>query len=453
MTDAALTDAALIGKYDRPVPRYTSYPTAPHFHAGIDAATYADWLAALPEDEPISLYLHVPFCKQLCWYCGCNTQITARAQPVAAFADNLIAEIELVGWHLAAGGITAKRPVTSVHFGGGTPNSLTADDFRRIMMALAHVFALDADLELALELDPRHLDRDFLDALHDCGAARVSLGVQDFDARVQQAINRVQPFELVAAAFADLRAAGIRGINFDLIYGLPFQTVESIAATAQQAASLRPDRIALFGYAHVPWMKANQRLIDADVLPDALSRARQFAAAADVLVTHGYQQIGLDHFSLPDDSLSRAHRSGRLRRNFQGYTDDLAETILGLGPSAISATPWGYAQNQTDNTPWAKAIRAGHLATARGILLSAEDRRRRALIEDIMCYGAADLTELPLNAKAELARLAPLIADGLVRLERGHISLTPRGEPFRRLVAAAFDCYLQPEAQRHSKAI
>lgn len=448
-----MTDAALIAKYDRPVPRYTSYPTAPHFHAGITAATYADWLAALPADDPVSLYLHVPFCRQLCWYCGCNTQITARAQPVADFANNLIAEIDLTGWHLAAGGITARRRVSSVHFGGGTPNSLAADDFRRIMMALDHVFALEPDLELALELDPRYLDRDFLRALRDSGAARVSLGVQDFDARVQQAINRVQPYDLVAAAVADLRNAGIRGINFDLVYGLPFQTVESIAATAQKAATLRPDRIALFGYAHVPWMKANQRLIDTDALPDALSRARQFAAAADVLVTHGYQQIGLDHFALPGDSLSLAHRQGRMRRNFQGYTDDRAETILGLGPSAISATPWGYVQNASDNTPWVKAIRGGRLATQRGIVLSPEDRRRRTLIEDIMCYGTADLSELPLNAKAEFARLAPLIADGLVRLDKGHITLTARGEPFRRLVAAAFDCYLQPESQRHSRAI
>jgi oxygen-independent coproporphyrinogen-3 oxidase len=452
-----MTDANLIARYDRPVPRYTSYPTAPHFHAGIDRVAVADWLAALPAGEPVSLYLHVPFCKQMCWYCGCNTQITARHQPIADFAENLIAEIELVGQHLVAGGITTRRRVTSVHFGGGTPNSLDADDFRRIMMALDHVFDLagdfGGDLDLALELDPRHLGPDFLAALRQCGAARVSLGVQDFDPAVQLAINRVQPYDLVASAVDDLRGAGISGINFDLIYGLPYQSVESMARTAQLAASLRPDRIALFGYAHVPWMKANQRLIDETALPDAPTRARQFAAAADMLVTHGYQQIGLDHFALPTDSLARALGEGRLRRNFQGYTDDRAETILGFGPSAISSTPWGYAQNVTDNSPWAKEIKAGRLATARGIQLTADDRRRRALIDDIMCYGAADLTELPLNAKAELARLAPLIADGLVRLDAGHLQLTSRGEPFRRIVAAAFDCYLQPEAQRHSRAV
>jgi oxygen-independent coproporphyrinogen-3 oxidase len=448
-----MTDPNLIAKYDRPVPRYTSYPTAPHFHAGIDRVAVAEWLAALPAEDPVSLYLHVPFCKQMCWYCGCNTQITARQQPIADFADNLIAEIELVGRHLFAGGIATRRPVTSVHFGGGTPNSLDADDFRRIMMALDHVFALDSELDLALELDPRHLDPGFLGALRQCGAARVSLGVQDFDPAVQLAINRVQPFDLVASAVDDLRAAGIKGINFDLIYGLPYQSVESMARTAQMAASLRPDRIALFGYAHVPWMKANQRMIDESALPDAATRARQFAAAADMLVTHGYQQIGLDHFALPTDSLSLALESGRLRRNFQGYTDDRAETILGFGPSAISSTPWGYVQNLTDNSPWAKEIKAGRLATARGILLSADDRRRRALIDDIMCYGEADLTELPLNARAELARLAPLIADGLVRLEDGHLHLTPQGEPFRRIVAAAFDCYLQPDFQRHSRAV
>lgn len=448
-----MIDTALIARHDRPVPRYTSYPTAPHFHAGIDQSSYAGWLAGLPLGEPISIYIHVPFCREMCWYCGCNTQITARTQPVAQFADNLIAEIELVGRQTLSGPIARRRRVTSIHFGGGTPNTLAADDLRRIMMALGHVFDLDADLDLALELDPRRLDPAFVAAMRDCGATRVSLGVQDFDREVQLAINRLQPYDLVARTVEQLRASGIRAINFDLIYGLPRQTAASIAHTAQAAAELRPDRVALFGYAHVPWMKANQRLIAEAELPDATLRARQFEVAVDVLVTHGYEQIGLDHFALPDDGLARALQARRLRRNFQGYTDDPAETILGLGPSAISATPFGYAQNQTDNTPWAREVRAGRLATARGIALGEEDRRRRALIEEVMCYGTADLAALPLNAKTELARLAPLIADGLVTLQKGQLALTPRGEPFRRVVAAAFDTYLQPEGQRHSRAI
>ncbi|TDQ82233.1 anaerobic coproporphyrinogen III oxidase [Dongia mobilis] len=448
-----MIDTALIARHDRPVPRYTSYPTAPHFHAGIDQAAYAGWLAALPLGAPVSIYIHVPFCREMCWYCGCNTQITARLQPVAAFADNLVAEIELVGRQILSGPIAKRRRVTSIHFGGGTPNTLAPDDLRRIMMALGHVFDLDSNLDLALELDPRRLDAAFIEAMQDCGATRVSLGVQDFDREVQLAINRLQPYDMVARAVEQLRASGIRAINFDLIYGLPRQSVRSIAHTAQAAAELRPDRVALFGYAHVPWMKANQRLIVEADLPDATLRAQQFEVAVDVLVTHGYEQVGLDHFALPGDGLARALHTRRLRRNFQGYTDDRAETILGLGPSAISATPLGYAQNQTDNSPWAREIRAGRLATARGIALSDEDRRRRALIEEVMCYGTADLTVLPLNAKSELARLAPLIADGLVTLQRGQLALTPRGEPFRRVVAAAFDAYLQPDGQRHSRAI
>jgi oxygen-independent coproporphyrinogen-3 oxidase len=448
-----MTTASLIAKYDRPVPRYTSYPTAPHFHAGIDPATHADWLAALSPDAPLSLYIHVPFCRQMCWYCGCNTQIVARHQPIADFVESLIAEIELVGRHLAAGGFTARRQVAAIHFGGGTPNSLGADEFRRLMMALGHVFELDADLDLALELDPRGLDVDFLAAMREMGVRRVSLGVQDFDPAVQQAINRVQPFDLVARAVEDLRTAGIGTINFDLIYGLPLQSTASMARTAQLTAQLRPDRVALFGYAHVPWMKAHQRLIDADSLPDATQRFAQFTIAADILATHGYRQIGLDHFALPEDALAIAEERATLRRNFQGYAVDRADTLLGFGPSAISSLPWGYLQNQPDNTPWARAIADGRLATVKGIALTADDRLRRDVIDGIMCRGTADLSVLPLNAGAELSRLAPLIADGLVELKSGRLRLTARGAPFRRIVAAMFDAYLQQDSQRHSRAV
>lgn len=448
-----MTQSQLIAKYDRPVPRYTSYPTAPHFNGGVDGAVFAGWLAALPEAEPLSLYIHVPFCGQMCWYCGCNTQIVARYQPIADFVATLLNEIEMLGRQLAAGGVSGRRPVTSVHFGGGTPNSLGADDFRRIMMALDHVFALAPDLELALELDPRTLEPDFLAAMRESGVSRVSLGVQDFDPAVQRAINRVQPYELVARAVADLRAAGVRAINLDLIYGLPGQTAAGMARTAGLAAGLAPERVALFGYAHVPWMKPHQRLIDADSLPDAAARAEQFAIAADVLSMNGYRQIGLDHFATADDSLTLALDAGTLRRNFQGYTTDRADCVLGLGPSAISSLPQGYAQNQPDHTPWARSVNAGRFATVKGVVLTADDRYRRALIDQIMCFGAADLTTLPLNATGELSRLAPMIADGLVRLESGQLTVTSLGAPFRRVVAAAFDAYLKPDSQRHSRAV
>lgn len=441
----------LIAIYDRPVPRYTSYPTAPHFHAGIDPATVADWLRALPVEAPLSLYLHVPFCRQMCWYCGCNTQIVARPQPIAAFAQTLITEIEMVGGILAASGHA--RNVSSIHFGGGTPNSLAPGDFQRIMAALNRNFALAPELDLAVELDPRNLTDDFIAVMRSTGVSRASLGVQDFDPVVQQAVNRVQPFELVKECVAKLRAAGIRTLNLDLIYGLPFQSVPGLRRTAQQAAELLPDRIALFGYAHVPWMKPHQRLIDEATLPDAYARFRQFEAAAQALAALDYQRIGLDHFALPHDALSLARDAHTLKRNFQGYTVDRADALIGFGPSAISALPQGYAQNAPDHTPWQNAITGGRLSTVKGIAASAEDRRRRAIIEQLMCYGTVDLATFAFDPGSIALQLPPLIEDGLATLVAQRLTVTERGLPFQRVVAAVFDAYLTPEVRRHSRAV
>jgi oxygen-independent coproporphyrinogen-3 oxidase len=446
-----MTTDHLISVYDRPVPRYTSYPTAPHFHAGIDAAVHADWLRSLPADAALSLYLHVPFCRQMCWYCGCNTQIVARQQPIADFVHCLIAEIEMVAALLAGSG--QGRIVSSVHFGGGTPNSLSPGDFRRIMAALAEGFALAPDLDLAVELDPRSLGDDFIAALRGCGVNRASLGVQDFDPAVQRAVNRVQPFDLVADRIGKLRAAGIRTLNLDLIYGLPEQTVSGLRRTANEAADLAPERVALFGYAHVPWMKPHQRLIDEAALPDAHARFRQFEAAAQVLVERGYVRIGLDHFAAPGDALQRALAAHTLKRNFQGYTADRADTLIGFGPSAISALPQGYVQNAPDNTPWRQAVRSGSLATVKGIELAAEDRRRRAMIEQLMCFGCVDLGGFSFDPGPLMPDLRPLIGDGLVTLVEGRLTLTERGMPFRRVVAAVFDAYFAPEPRRHSRAV
>lgn len=432
----------LIAIYDRPVPRYTSYPTAPHFQAGVTPDTMVAWLQELPAEMPLSLYLHVPFCQKMCWYCGCNTQIVARPQPIAAFAQTLITEIERVGALLAAAG--HQRVVSSIHFGGGTPNSLAPDDFRRVMAALGENFALEPDLDLAIELDPRTLSDEFIAAMRACGVHRASLGVQDFDPVVQMAVNRVQPFDLVEACVAKLRAAGIRTLNLDLIYGLPFQSVSGLRRTVQQAAALQPDRIALFGYAHVPWMKPHQRLIDEVTLPDAYARFRQFEAAAQALSALDYSRIGLDHFARADDALTRARDAGTMKRNFQGYTADRADALIGFGPSAISALPQGYAQNAPDHAPWRTAIDAGRLAVVKGVAVTAEDQQRRAIIEQLMCFGNVDLAAFAFDPQTVALRLQPLLEDGLIHLAGSHVTVTERGLPFQRVVAAAFDAYLAP---------
>jgi oxygen-independent coproporphyrinogen-3 oxidase len=441
----------LIAVYDRPVPRYTSYPTAPHFHDGVDAGVMADWLQGLSPEAPLSLYLHVPFCQQMCWYCGCNTQIVARHKPIADFADTLLVEIARIGDMLKAGG--HQRIVSSIHFGGGTPNSLDADEFERIMAALAHHFALEPDLDLAIELDPRTVSDEFLAAMRRVGVNRASLGVQDFDPVVQAAVNRVQPFDLVKDCVAKLRANGIRSLNLDLIYGLPFQSVSGLRRTVTQAVELAPDRIALFGYAHVPWMKPHQRLLDEASLPDAYARFRQFEAAAQALAAADYARIGLDHFARPGDSLRVARDNHTLKRNFQGYTVDRADALIGFGPSAISALPQGYIQNAPDHAPWARAVGEGRLAVVKGVAVTDEDRRRRAIIEQIMCYGTVDLAAFHFDPALAMPALWPLIEDGLVHLNGSDLTVTERGLPFQRVVAAAFDAYLAPEAKRHSRAV
>jgi oxygen-independent coproporphyrinogen-3 oxidase len=328
------------------------------------------------------------------------------------------------------------------------------------MMAIGHLYDLTADCEIALELDPRLMSADLLRALRDGGVNRVSLGVQDFDPEVQAAINRIQPYDLVRRAVDDLRGIGVQGLNLDLIYGLPHQTGTSFAHTIDLALSLDPDRLAIFGYAHVPWMKAHQRLIDEKALPDAAQRFAMAESAAAQVIAAGYRRIGLDHFAKAEDQLALALEDRSLRRNFQGYTADSAETLIGFGPSAISALPQGFVQNLTDTGAWSQKVAKGELAAARGVALTAEDRLRSAIIERLMCFGEVDFggVALELGAPAytfhaERARLAPLIADGLAELTGSKLRITERGRPFQRLVAAAFDAYFSRSAARHSRAV
>jgi oxygen-independent coproporphyrinogen-3 oxidase len=439
----------------RAVPRYTSYPTAPHFAADFPEAVYRGWLARLDPGEPISLYLHVPFCKQMCWYCGCNMKLAARYAPLADYVEHLIAEIDLI-----ADAMPARMPVAHLHLGGGTPTALDPDDLALVMVRLAKRFRLTADAERAIEGDPRTLTDPMIERIGALGFSRASFGVQEFDPKVQAAINRLQPPEMVARATERLRAVGVRGINFDLIYGLPHQTATSLRATVGECVAMRPDRVALFGYAHVPWMAKNQRMIAEDSLPDAAERAAQAEAGADTLVAAGYVRIGIDHFALPGDPLAIASETGRLRRNFQGYTSDPARTLIGIGATAIGSTLDGHVQNIAETGAWSRAVSAGRLPVARGHASSAEDALRAHVIERIMCDGAVDLRAAGRAFgfaddwyTAEDPALATLQRDGVVALAQGRVALTAEGLPLARVVAAVFDTYLRAATVRHSVAV
>jgi oxygen-independent coproporphyrinogen III oxidase len=441
-------DARLLAKYDRPVPRYTSYPTAPHFTDAVGADDYAAWLGALEPATPTSLYVHIPFCDSLCWFCGCHMRVVNRYSSISAYLDLLRREIDL-----AARAAAGRATIRHLHFGGGSPDILKPDDVRSVVDRLRSRFDFSSQLEFAVEIDPRAAGRPTIEAWATAGATRASVGVQDFDPQVQEAINRRQSFECTAQAIDGLRAAGIGRINVDLIYGLPHQSVAGIQRTADQVIALAPDRIALFGYAHVPSMKPHQRLIDERALPDSTQRWAQFEAVADRLQQAGYLWIGLDHFARPDDPLAVASSNGRLRRNFQGYTTDRCEALIGLGASAIGALPQGYVQNRVGFKDYAEALRDERLPIARGIALSADDRRRRAIIERLMCDRRVDLAVLDGDDRPELDRLADMAADGLVEIDGPRIAITDRGRPFMRAVCAAFDRYLVPAAGRYSRAV
>lgn len=448
----------LLAKYDSVrVPRYTSYPTAPHFTDAVGAQTYGEWLAAIPVAASLSLYLHIPFCRSICWYCGCHTKAVARYQPVASYLDALMTEIARVAALLPA---DPGPTVRHIHWGGGTPTILTPADFLAVSALLRRAFTLADEAEIAVEIDPRTLTPELAEALAQAGVNRASLGVQDFDACVQELIHRPQPYQVVADAVACLRAVGITALNFDLMYGLPGQTPASCAETASQALGLGPDRLAVFGYAHVPWMKRNQTRIDEATLPSAVERWQQFAEIGEVLAEGGFVPVGLDHFAAADDPLVQAHRSGRLTRNFQGYTTDTAAVLLGFGASAIGALPQGYVQNATPIGDYQDAIAAGRLATTRGRALAGDDRLRRAIIERLMCDLSVDVGAIaeahgadPTSLDSALAALAAYEADGLAVRSGRHVTVPDSARPLVRLVAAAFDQYLTAGETRHAKAV
>ena len=449
-------DAALIRRFaDQRIPRYTSYPTAPNFSATVGARDARAWLAALDPDAALSLYLHVPFCSALCWYCGCHTKVPGHDEPIARYVEALEREIISV-----AALLPSKMRVVHLHWGGGTPSIVGPTRFRRVMELIRHRFAVAGEAELAIEIDPRRLSAELVAALSAEGINRASLGVQSFDPAVQKAINRVQSFAATARAVDLLRSAGIAAINFDLLYGLPHQTVASCSETVRRAVTLAPDRLAVFGYAHVPAMKPHQERIDAAALPGAVERHTQAEAIGIALRQEGYLAIGLDHFARPADELAGALAAKRLRRNFQGYTTDSALALIGFGASAISALPQGYLQNTPRIGTYGEAAAAGGLATARGLVLDADDCLRRDVIDHLMCYLAADLGEIATRHGAETAAFAPewrelehLMELEIVRLQGNRIEIGDEYRMFVRVIAAVFDAYLRRAAGTYSRAI
>ena len=434
------------GLFDERLPRYTSYPPAPAFGADVGAGFQAEALRALPPDRPISLYLHIPFCERLCWFCACRTQGVRSIGPVAHYLDTLEQEMALIAAHLPG-----RLRVRQMHWGGGTPTILPPDMIARLSASLARVFTFDTETEFSVEIDPTLVDQDKIDALKAAGMTRASIGVQDFAEAVQACIGRLQSHAQTAEAVAMLRAAGIGSLNVDLVYGLPFQSLTGFSRTLEQVIGLAPDRIALFGYAHVPHMAQRQKLIPEAALPDDRARFALFERATEMFCADGMVPIGIDHFARSTDSMARAAATGALRRNFQGYTVDGCDTLLGLGASSISRFREGFVQNSAQTGAYTKCIRGGGLAGARGYRLTAEDRLRSRIIEMLMCDYAIDYAELSLNDRDNRS-IAPALA--ALRAEcRGMITETPErlvlsaeARPLVRRLAHFFDTFTLAEA-------
>lgn len=464
MNHALACDTNLLRRYDRPGPRYTSYPTAPHFGPHFNEAMLRDYIRR-GNEEPIprqlSLYVHVPYCSSPCFYCGCNRIITRDRSAGSRYVERLIREISLLGPLF-----DRDRETIQVHFGGGTPNFLSAGDLLEVMSSLRHQFHLsDAPArDFSIELDPRCVLHADIAAYAAMGLNRASLGVQDFDPTVQRAVNRIQSVELTMSVIDACRKEGLRSINVDLIYGLPHQTLEGFGRTLDTVIQARPDRLAIYGYAHMPQSFKPQRRIDAAHLPDAEQRIALLSLAIDKLTAAGYVYIGMDHFALPEDDLTRAYDEGTLQRNFMGYTTHANCDLLGLGVSSISHIGDSFSQNPRQLVEWETAIDSGRLPVWRGRHLDHDDQLRSDVIQQLMCRGSIDVAAVERRHDIDfdryfadaLARVQPLVSDGLVVLDRLRISATSRGRLLLRIIAMCFDRYInepQTTQTRYSGAI
>lgn len=442
-----------LGLFDARVPRYTSYPTAPHFSASVDQELFTSWIEKIPEGSAISLYLHVPFCRRLCWFCACRTQGTSSDDPVIAYAQTLKAEIALLRQHLPKGVVLSR-----LHWGGGTPTMLPAAEMQMLAEAIFDVVPMGPGAEFSVEIDPNEIDAKRLDVLAAAGMNRASIGVQDFDEDIQKTIGREQGYELTKRVADMIRERGVHSLNADILYGLPHQTTERIADSVQKLLTLSPDRVALYGYAHVPWMSRRQQMIPSEAMPTPEERLRLFDTAAQLFEWDGYRAVGIDHFARPEDGMAIAQATGQLRRNFQGYTDDTSPVLIGLGASSISRFPQGYAQNASGTSDHTKAIRAGKFSTHRGHEFKGEDAMRARMIEALMCDFRISRAEIlqtfavSADRLDQLLRAAKTAFEGMVQLDKDALTIPPQGRPLTRMVARSFDAYDQTKAQ-HSAAI
>lgn len=444
----------LFKKYDVPAPRYTSYPTVPFWS---DPPTTAQWLDSLRRaltDESLawSIYLHLPFCETLCTYCACNTVITRDHGREEGYVELMNREWEL---YCEAAPDLLKRPLRQLHLGGGTPTFFSPDNLRKILQPMLEQTTLDrTNFDASIEVDPRRTTGEHMAALHELGFRRISLGVQDFDPEVQRIVNRIQPFAETARVTEEARAMGYDSVNFDLIYGLPKQTQESIVMTARHTLELRPDRIALYSFALVPWIKPTQRSYKDEDIPKSGEKRLLYELARELLLDGGYIEIGMDHFALPHDQLALAAADGTLHRNFMGYTEMRTRVMLGMGVSAISETPDCFHQNEKAFPVYEKRLRQGELPTLRGHRLDGEDRALREQILVFMTRFTVELTpEQQLDAPVFLATM---IEDGLVELEGATLRLTEKGLPFLRNACMFFDQRLrrqQPTSRTFSQAM
>ena len=451
MTD--LIQFERLGLFNAKVPRYTSYPTAPHFDAGVNAEQFTRWLNAIPKGDAISLYVHIPFCRRLCWFCACRTQGVKTDTPLETYVRRLETEIDMVFRNLPQG-IT----ISQLHWGGGTPTILGPRLITRLAKKITDRFPFSPNYTFSVEIDPNEIDKQRIAALAAAGMNRASLGIQDFDDKIQSAIGRPQGFSETKYAFELLRDHGIGSINADLVYGLPHQTKYRLTQTVQKLTSLSPDRIALYGYAHVPWMARRQKLIDSDALPSSFERLELFNCASDLLIWDGYRTIGIDHFALSHDEMSNAHKNRTLKRNFQGYSVDPSNFLIGLGASSISHFPNGYAQNASATSQYAATIDQHEFATIRGHVFNHDDRVRAKIINSLMCnfdVQTADIiNNFAINRDAlysEFVEINRKFEYLLVVNERG-LFVPPKVRPLTRMIAREFDAYELSRAG-HSAAI
>lgn len=442
-----------LGLFDARVPRYTSYPPANHFSESVTERLHADWIAAIPSGARVSLYLHIPYCRRLCWFCACRTQGTATDRPLVPYLNYLKAELATVSRSL--------RPdivLSQIHLGGGTPTLLSPEMIRDLGRTLATYRPWADDLRFSVEIDPTEVDPQRIEALVEIGMNRASIGVQDFDPVVQDAIGRAQSFAQTRKVVDNLRSVGIKSLNMDILYGLPHQTRARMADSVQRVLSMQPDRVALYGYAHVPWMAKRQVMIPSDALPGAEERLELFETARRLFVWDGYAEIGIDHFAREEDSMAVAARNGTLHRNFQGYTDDTAEVLIGIGASAISRFPQGYAQNLSTSSRYSGAVEEGRLATERGHIMSADDKLRADMIEQLMCRFELDLPSLAAKHDVSLSRLRDLTSrlrdkfGAQLTCVDDVIRLTDSSRLIARIAAQCLDAYAVPEG-RHSRAL